>query len=246
MKRALAAAALLVVGVVPAMASAAPERGVVVLSGPGGSTVELTVTQDVELDDTLGTLTGGDDYAGVLVEPVQRTASGFGLLQVRAFRDGTQTAVAPFGGPPQLRAGRYRVTLLGDGPVTARFPMADRSAPAVRVRATQRLPVQFLGRAETLAEGRSRAAIVFPNSLPRGKRALLATLMRGVRVEDLRTCAATTSTCPDSVRRQVGTDDSPALLPVAVTSSSAVRNLVFSVDGYREAPDDLRAVAIVF
>lgn len=244
MKRALVAAALLLGAVLPATASAA-ETGTLVLTGTGGSTGELVLTAPLDLDGSVGELAGGGSYAGALVEPVGSAVPALGVLQVRAFRDGTQTAVARLGAAFELPAGRYRVTLLGEGAVTATFALADNSAPSVRAVARRRVPVQFLGRAEDVLDGRSRAAVVFPRSLPAGRRAVVATLMRGVRVDDLRVCATTTTTCPQQGLPVVGTDETPLLSAQVVPAASAQRALVFSVDGYRQVADDLRAVAIV-
>lgn len=244
MKRALLLAALAVVAVLPATAAAADE-GQLVVSGHGGSTGELVLSSALRLSPESGALIGGDGYAGVLLEPVGTTTPALGLLQVRAFRDGTQVALARLGAATELPAGRYRVTVLGQGRVSARFPLSDADAPAVRAVATRRIPVQFLGRAEDVLDGRSRAGVVFQRAVPAGRRALIATLMRGLRVDDLRSCVTTAATCPAG-RPSVGTDDTPVLAATLVGAATGVRNAVFSADGYRQVADDLRAVAIVF
>lgn len=244
MKRAVVAAALLLGAVLPATASAA-DTGSLVLTGAGGTSGELVLSAPLALDDGVALLAGGGPYAGALVEPVGAGAPALGALQVRAFRDGTQTAVARLGAATELPAGRYRVTLLGEGAVTATFALADEGARSVRAVTRKRVPVTFLGRAEDVLDGRSRASVVFPRSLPAGRRALVATLMRGVRVDDLRACATSSGTCPSQGLPVVGTDDTPALTAQLVSAASSARDLVFSVDGYRELPDDLRAVAVL-
>lgn len=244
MKRALVTAALALLAALPASASAA-DTGRLVVEGQGGTAGELVVSRATRLDPLSGVLRGGGDYAGVLVERVGSSTVAVGALQVRAFRDGTQTASAPLGGAQELAPGRYRVTLLGQGTVRAVFALQDASAPSLRARTRARVPVQFLGRADLLLDGRSRGAIAFPRSVPSGRRVVVATLMRGVRVDDLRACVTTATTCPDRLPTSVGTDGRPELLATVVPSQRGVRNVVVSVDGYRQVADRLRAVAIV-
>ncbi|MBC7374702.1 MAG: hypothetical protein H7323_12000, partial [Frankiales bacterium] len=226
MKPALAAAALVLAAALPVTAATAgTDDGLLVIEGAGNSTGELVLRAPADVDGA-GTLTGGDAYAGVLIEPVGASMGRFGLLQVRAFRDGTQTALAQLGIAGRLEAGRYRVTVLGDRPVRATFALADTSAPVLRVRARTRLAVTFLGRAEEVPAGRSRAAVRFPRSLPAGKQALIGSLMRGVRIDDQQMCATRSTACRSGLPTSIATDDEALLTVLPVPATSQVRDLL--------------------
>ena len=247
MKRARAVAALMLAAALPmTAATAGTDDGRLIVEGAGNSTGELVLRAPVEVDGA-GTLTGGDAYAGVLIEPVGTSVGRIGLLQIRAFRDGTQTALARIGDAGRLEAGRYRVTVLGDRPVRATFTLADTSAPALRVRTRARLAVAFLGRAEEVPAGRSRAAVRFTRSLPAGRQALIGSLMRGIRIDDQQMCATRENACPAGLPTSIAIDDEPKLNVVDVPATAQVRDVLYTVEGYyREEAEVLRAVALIF
>lgn len=118
-------------------------------------------------------------------------------MQVRAFGDGTRNGVAPLGGDTSLEPARYRVTLLGAGPVRVRYPLSQADAPGVRVEPRTRIGVRFLGRSEALTAGLSKARIDLPGQAPPGRRVIQVGLTAGIAVEDYRMCATTESDCAD-------------------------------------------------
>jgi hypothetical protein len=84
------------------------------------------------------------------------------------------------------------VTLLGQGPVRASYPLTNPDAPGVRVVPRTPLPMRFLGRAETLPMGSfGGARVELPGALPAGKRAIQVALRDRTSVEDFRMCATT-------------------------------------------------------
>ena len=263
--RAALLCALALLGVLPAVAgAAAPERGVLVVAGQGGTTGELVLAEEVRLDGRLPVLSGGGDYAGALVEPVAEGRQGtLGAVVVRAFRDASRDDVVVVGGIPLLEPGRYRVTLLGQGPVEVRWSMQDPGLPGVRVEPRTPTAVQFLGRSEVLPAGTATppASVVLGRAVPAGKRVLQVALLDGTAVEDARMCVTTGSTCPGNplpaCLPEVGCGDEALPEPRIGTGESdgrgqlheaapTVRDLVWSSEAYyREAAGRLRAAAFV-
>ena len=248
----MASALLLAAALLPGTASAAPERGLLVVAGPGNTTTELVLEEHVYLCRPVPTFTGGGAYAGVLIEekdPQQGSGRKVGAVQVRAFADGSRDAVSPFAADGQLTPGTYRVTLFGQGPVRAQLSMCDTQAPGIEVAPRRSIPVQFLGRAETLAAGKSAASVHLPHSLPAGRRAVLVTLLQEGRVDAQSTCATTTRACEGPMPRVTlpsGSPVRPDSTAQLVAATRSVRSLHWAVDGVRTAPDRLRAAAVVF
>lgn len=246
----LAAAVLLPAALLPGAASAAPERGFLVVEGQGGTTTEWVLTGEpaVLRDPLRAELTGGGAYAGVLLEAVDGSqADRVGAVQVRAFADGTKDVVAPFGVDNRLEPGRYRVTLLGRGPVRVRYALTDSARAGLQVVPRTRIPVTFLGRAEQVDFGQSSARVELPRAAAAGKRVVQVALLDGTGVDDLQICATTGSSCDDAGSRlaRVGTGDPQAFARLH-PAAPAARTLVWSVNGYRAETDRLRAAAIVF
>lgn len=261
----LAFAAALLGGVLPGTASAGPERGFLVIEGHGGSSTEwvLAGEQTVILRDPLRPeLTGGGPYTGVLIESLDGTmANRTGAVQVRAFADRTSGTVAPLAVDNQLEPGRYRVTLLGQGPVRVRYALDSEDRAGLRVVPSRRIPVTFLGRAEQLTFGQSSSRIEFPGAVAPGKRVVQVALLDGTAVDDLRMCATRAGACdqvlplcppapapcgdPGSRTARVGTGD-PAAYGRLHAPAESPRTLFWSVNGYRDIDDRLRAAAIVF
>jgi hypothetical protein len=261
------AALLVLAGLLPGTASAAPEPGLLVVEGRGGTTATLDLKQTVVLGgDFRPTLLGGGDYAGVLITPVEpapsRDRSPFGAVQVRAFRDSTRDTVSLVGGDPVLEQGRYEVVLLGQGPVRVTYELQDPQAPGVRVQPRTPVPVRFLGRADALPVNAPDARIEMPGALPAGKRAIQVALRDRTSVEDFRMCASTGQPCssralplcppsPAPCGQGVPTPflvrSGPAASVLLHQPAPAARGLIWSVDGYYATADDrLRAAAIVF
>lgn len=257
-------AALAVGALLPGTAAAAPEPGVLVVEGRGGTTTTVTVREQVQVRDPQPTeLAGGGEYAAVLVEPVDRPAgsSRLGAVQVRAFRDGTRDSVALLGADGVLEPGQYRVTLLGAGPVRVRWELDSPDSPGLRVEPRTRVPVRFLGRSELLTAGLSQARIDLPGEAPAGRRVIQVGLTDGLAADDYRMCATTEADCPATpvpvcppspvpcgdaalVQPRVGTQAAiSALLHPAVPQ---VRALRWSADGYHDTEQLLRGAAIVF
>ena len=254
---------MLVLGaLLPGTASAAPEAGLLVVEGRGGTTMTWVVTEPVTLRAPEATLLGGGAFAAVLITPSGDTAQSgrLGAVQVRAFRDSTRNTVVPLGADGALEPGRYEVVLLGQGPVRASYPLADAGAPGVRLVPRTPLPVSFLGRAEVLTAGASKARVDLPGALPAGKRAIQVALRDRTSVEDFRMCATSGDACPGRlvpVTAPVpGLQAVPAPLPGTGGPSAAAlvhdrapsaRSLVWSVEGYyQDADDRLRTAAIIF
>lgn len=252
-----------VAGLLPGPASAAPEDGLLVVEGRGGTTVDVRIDSRPAVIHPVPQVLGGGDYAGALVEPLV-VDSGWrtrlGAVVVRAFSDVTSDHVAAFGAG-QLPPGTYRVTLLGDGPVRVAWSLRE-ADPGVRVVPTRRIPVRFLGRAEPLAEGRSVGRVDLPRALPAGRRALQVLLLAGEATGDVRMCATTAGSCdgqppvclpsptpcahPAVPEPYVNPEGRPNGGVALVESASEDRALRWSFDGYRLEADRLRAAAIIF
>lgn len=259
----LAAAVLMPAALLPGAASAAPERGALVIEGRGGTTVEWVLGDDdlLTLGSPVPTLAGGGPYAGVLLEALDGSAADrTGAVQVRAFADRTRDVVAVFGSDVQLEPGRYRVTLLGQGPVRARYPLADRERDGLQITTRSRIPVTFLGRSEQLPLGQSSARVELPRSAAAGKRVLQVGLLDGTAVDDMRMCATDGGSCdnvapvcppaapcqdPGSRRPRVGRGG-PSAVAQLYPAALVARTLIWSASGYRLEDDRLRAAAIVF
>ena len=262
----LLAACLVAAGVLPGAASAEPPRGQLVVEGEGNTTVTLEVQQELRIQDAVPELSGGTSHAAVLVEG-QDDGTGpwpvpLGAVRVRAFGDETSEAVGLLGGGGGiLEPGRYRVTLLGDGPVRAVYRLQDPQAPGLRV--VPRIPIrsQFFGRAERLLDGRSRATVFLPDVVPAGARAIQVGLTAGTSADDYRMCTADEPRCPGNPLPfcppsplPCGSEETPGLRAGTEPGAQAQlrpaqparTGLHWSVDGYRDAPGKLRAAAIVF
>lgn len=261
----LVAVTAVVAALLSGPAAAEPQRGLLVVQGLGGSSAELVVARRVQLRHPLPELSGGGEYAAVLLEPVQREpgrAGVLGAVQVRAFSDGTSQQVAPLDVEDELPAGRYRVTLLGQGPVRAAYDMADPNAPGLVLSPRTRITPQFFGRAERLPSGYSTARVELPGSVPSGRRVVQVGLTEGVSADDYRMCVTTGSgcarrvlpLCPSAVPCPAPEADlprprvtyQPSAVATLTAAGPAARSLVWSVQGYRQAPGRLRAAAIVF
>ena len=245
----LVAAAAVTAGLLTGPAAATdPEQGLLVVQGVGGTTTELVLDRDVRLADPRPELLGGRSHAGVLIEPVERVPGGQGMLgavSVRAFSDGTGSAMALFGAESRLRPGRYTVTLLGEGVVRAAYDIGG--APGIRIVPRRSLRAQFLGRAEPLPAPRSAARVDLPGTLPKDRRAIQVTLLQAQHASELRMCATTAPRC-DSVTPLplAGSTGGPQIIAQLVPASKDVRALRWSIDGTRLSADRLRAAAILF
>ena len=258
----LAALAVLA-GLLPGGASAAPEDGLLVVEGRGGTTIDVRIDSMPAVVDPRATVRGGQTYAGALIEPLEVDGPRIrlGAVVVRAFEDQTSDAVGSFGFG-QLGPGSYRVTLLGDGPVRVAWALRESDA-GIRIAPTRAIPVRFLGRAESLAEGRSDGRVDLPGALPAGRRALQVALLSGEAAGDLRVCATQEADCPGqplpacppsplpcrsalTPESYVQPEDSASMVVRVHGSDPTARALRWSFDGYRLAPDRLRAAAIVF
>ena len=261
----LIAGALLVAALLPGTAAAAPEPGLLVVEGSGGTTVDVRIDSHPVVVNGRPEVRGGSAYAGAVIEPVAVDAGPtipLVALQVRAFRDSTSDPVAA-SGIGRLSAGTYRVTLLGDGPVRVAWQLREEDA-GVRIVPTRRLPVSFFGRAELLpGPGESAARVDLPGTLPAQRRALQVVLLDGEAAGDLRMCATTAADCPGqplpacppspapcrgdlTPQPYVNADGEPTTGLRLHEPASAARALRWSFDGYRLAPDRLRAAAVVF
>jgi hypothetical protein len=247
----------------PGTASAAPERGTIVVEGRGGTTTEWEQAGPLPIDVPLNgrELVGGGAYAGALFEPLDGRQSPVGAVQVRAFADETRAAVARLG--VQLPPGRYRVTLFGNGPVRVVLPNNDREAPGIRIVPRTPTPVTFVGRSETLAMGYSTARVDLPGALPAGRRALQVTLRAGNEVGRSQVCATRGTECEESLlpaRAPSPAPSGPTTQGAQPGASSggpragaafapaepAARRLLWSFEGYRDTEGKLRAAAIIF
>lgn len=261
----LLAACLTVAGLLPGTASAEAERGTLVVEGQGGSTVTFDVEQEVLFGQPFPELFGGRSHAAVLVEPVAVPDFGgrqvtFGAVRVQAFADETSEARASIGVAERMREGRYRISLLGDGPVRAVYQLRDREAPGIRVVPRTRLRTQFFGRAERLLDGRSRAEVALPDVVPAGARVIQVGLTVGTSVDDYRMCQTNERRCKGNPlpacppllpcgddrlpTPRVGGD--PSLWALLHQPQATRSGLHWSVDGFREEEGRLRAAAIVF
>ena len=264
-RRVLIACALLVAALLPGTAAAAPEPGLLVVEGSGGTTVDVRIDSDPVVVSSAPEVLGGGAYGGALVEPVAVdtfTVMPLIALQVRAFRDSTSGAVAA-NGMGRLPDGTYRVTLLGDGPVRVAWQLREEDA-GIRIVPTRRLPVSFFGRAELLpGPGESAARVDLPGTVPAQRRALQVVLLDGEAAGDLRMCATTAASCPGqplpaclpapvpcrddrAPQPYVKPDGEPTTELRLHEPGTAARALRWSFDGYRVAPDRLRAAAVVF
>ena len=258
-------ALLVVAGLLPGSASAAPERGVLVVEGQGGTTAVWELTGELPVDlppNGAVEFTGGGEYAGALFEPMSRRMSPVGAVQVRAFGDETKDTVARLGF--RLEPGKYRVTLFGVGRVRVVLPNNDREAAGIRIVPRTRIPVGFLGRSELLDAGYDEATVDLPGALPAGRRALQLTLRAGNEVGESQVCATRGSACerpllpvcapsplpcagPTTQGPQPGASLGGPRAGVGLREADTVpRRLLWSFEGYRTAPGKLRAAAIVF
>jgi hypothetical protein len=260
----LGVAVLVLGGLLPGTASAAPEAGLLVVEGRGGTTMTWVVEEAVFLGNPQPTLLGGGDYAGVLIRSLDGSPSRttLGAVQVRAFRDSTREAVAPFGASDRIEPGRYEVVLLGQGPVRAAYQLPDRQAPGVRLVPRTRLPVSFLGRAEALPAGGTDTRVELPGTLPAGRRAIQVALRDRTSLEDFRMCATSGAACPGRLLPLCPPSPVPcaeaAPAPVPGASgpkaearlhepATTARSLVWSIDSYYQQADDrFRVAALLF
>lgn len=256
----LAALAVLA-GLLPGTASADPQRGLLVIEGQGNRSAVVELPEGAQLRTSKPVVTGGDRYAGVVIESLSDASRPvLSALVVRAFRDDTSAAQGS-SGLPSLEPGRYRVTLLGDAPVRAEWQLSDPEQPGIAVAPRTAVAARFLGRTEPIAEGMSSARVDLGNALPAGRRALQVMLLQGTRVDETRMCATVGSDCPDEglpICLPAPASCSPAGLPTSTSTgdptldlrfvepSNERRSLRWAVEGYREEPDRLRAAAVVF
>ena len=269
--RLLLGVVVLVLGaLLPGTASAAPERGVLLVEGRGGTVGELVVPEDrvLSFDPLHPVIAGGRTFAGVLIEAVPGGGAQpgrTGVIQVRAFGGPSADAVGLIGADTQLDSGRYKVTLFGDGPVSVRYDIGS-DQPGVRVAPRTPTRMQFLGRAEPLVMGYDEARVELPRSLPAGRRALQVRLLPpGNEVGQSQMCATDGPECPNSLlplRPPSPVPSGPDLPPGPrpggsfgnqpragvglVEPAPGLRGFLWSVEGYRDVESRLLAAAIVF
>jgi hypothetical protein len=264
---ALLAALVAVAGLLPGPASAAPERGALVVEGQGGSSVEWVLTGDttVYLRSPSPELTGGGSHAGLLIEPLEGSpgdSQPVGGMQVRAFADRTQEAVGLLGVDTHLEPGRYRVTLFGEGPVRARYALAHSEAPGIRIVPRASVPVRFHARSELLTAGQDAARVELPRAATANRRVVQMSLLDGTSVGEREMCVTADRQChrqllplcpPMSLPCEEsplpvpgGHAGDPAMVAVLHEAQPVDRTLLWTTSGYRDADDRLRAAAIVF
>lgn len=265
----LGLAVLVLAALLPGTASAAPERGVLLVEGRGGTVGELVVPEGrlLSFDPMRPVIAGGRTFAGVLIEAVPGGGAQpgrTGVIQVRAFGGPSADAVGLIGVDTQLDSGRYKVTLFGDGPVSVRYDIGS-DQPGVRVVPRTPTRMQFLGRAEPLVMGYDEARVELPRSLPAGRRALQVRLLPpGNEVGQAQMCATTGAECENTL--PVCAPTPPGCGPVLppgprpggslgnqpragvglVEPATVPRGFLWSVEGYRDVESRLLAAAIVF
>ena len=192
----LAALAVLA-GLLPGTASADPQRGLLVVEGQGNRSAVVEIPEGTNLRVPMPVLTGGDRYAGVVLERLGPAGPELvnASVIVRAFRDDTGAAQGSTG-TGALEAGEYRITLLGDAPLRAEWQLSDPDRPGVVVSPRTPVAARLLGRAEPLAPELSSARIDMPRALPAGKRVLQSLLLTGTRADSVAVCATTAEDCP--------------------------------------------------
>lgn len=233
-----------------APATAEPEPGQLVVEGRGSTTAELVLDREVLLRLEPPVVSGGRDYAGVLIEgpaPQWRSPLLIGGVRVGVFADGTQDAIAPIGFTDRLPKGRYRVTLFGDGPVRASFALSDPAEPGLTVVPRETIPVRFLHRAETLALGAATADVDIEGALPPGRRAVQVALLDDASADRLQMCATAAGQCERPLGRlSAALPGGTSGIAQVVTAAPEARSLLWASTGVRAAEDRLRAAALVF
>lgn len=248
-RAALGCALLLLAGLAPAPASAAAERGLLVIQGAGGTTGVLEVPRRLQLAHPRPELAGGRSHAGFLLEPLDPEpgrARAFGAVVIRAFEDDTASTVGFISFEGELAPGRYRVTLLGDAPVRAVYRLANGNDPGLTLTPRTRLRTQFFGRAERLPAVRGMARVDLPGTLPKGRRAVQVALFAQDHQSELRMCATTERDCPTLLPLPLTGSREPQAVARLVPAAEQTRALRWWTEGFRLDNDRLRAAAIVF
>lgn len=257
--RALLAATAIGVGLLAPAPAGAAEDGLLVVEGRGGTTTTVTIDSRPFVEPEVDLL-GGGPYAGALVEPVETPGRRLLAVQVRAFGDETRDERFATG-LGELPPGRYRVTLLGQGPVRVAWSLREQDA-GIRIVPTTRIPVTFLGRAEQQAVGYSETKVDLPGAAPAGRRVLQLLLRDGTRAQDSRMCVTTGTECPgnpapfcppppvpcgDPRTPEPDLSTGGASLTARLVGAAPVpRRLLWTAEGYRTDAGRLRAAALLF
>jgi hypothetical protein len=251
----LAAAVLLVTLLAPAGAQAAPERDLVI-EGRRSAVTEIELTEPLWAQDPNDVvITGGKEYAGAVVEPLDRQGGSSGPYYVVLRFRNMPTAVIPVNGG-QFQPGRYRVRLFADAParITVRLDESQ-TGRVIRPRRPMAVTTGF-GQLD-LTAGRSDDEVRLRGAVPARHGSILLMTVSGVRAEQTYGCATTDSTCPTLPARPPAPvpDAHPGVHPpstsggYSVTSLRGVeqpRDALFGVDGVRTADGALRAGVLTF
>jgi hypothetical protein len=251
-RRAWCAGALLAVGALaPAGAQAAPPEPELVIEGRHSAVTEIVLTEHLQayMD---ATVTGGDQYAGALIEPLEPGPGPYFLV----LRLGHMpTAVIPANGG-QFPPGRYRVRLFADAPARITLHLEQQDAGrTVRPRAP--LAVTTRSGGLPLAAGRSDAELRLRGAVPPQHGSVLLMTVRGARLEQTYACATTTRSCPSTLAEPPAPvpDADPGLRPPSAGGGYSVSYLrgrpqrqdaLFGVDGVRAEDGAIRAGVLTF
>ena len=249
MRWGLVLAAALVMGV-PATAQADPPS--LVIEGSRSAYTDVVFHEPLELRDLDVEISGGDRYAGVVIESLDQDGPRV-LLAALRLRGMSETAVIPWMNPGP---GAYRVRLLTDAPARVTLHLvAPEAAEVIRPRRALATRLQ-LDRLDVLA-GRAAAQLRLPSAVPAGRSALLLGQVTGQRVEQFYVCATTTASCPSSPAappsplppaelgvHTVRTDDSPVLS--WTPKQSTRRSALFGLDGVRAERGALTGAVVTF
>lgn len=234
----------------PAGAQAAPEQDLVI-EGRHSAVTEIVLTEPLQAQGLDASVTGGDAYAGALIEPLGTQAGPYYLV----LRLGQMPpAVIPANGG-YFQPGRYRVRLFADAPARVTLHLQQGST-GLAVRPRRPLTVTTRSGGLPLTAGRSDAELRLRGAVPARHGSFLLMTVRGQRLEQTYACT-TTSTCPSLPMRPPAPvpDADPGVRPPStgggysasyLRGSNERRDALFGVDGVRTEDGAIRAGVLTF
>ena len=234
----------------PAGAQAAPEQDLVI-EGRRSAVTEIELTEPLQayMD---ATVTGGDDYAGALIEPLGSQPAPYYLV---ARLGHMPTAVIPANGG-QFQPGRYRVRLFADAPARITLHLEQGNAGRI-IRPKRPITVTTRSGGVPLAAGRSDAELRLRGAVPARHGSVLLMTVGGQRLEQTYACVTATSSCPSLPARPPAplSDVDPGVRPPSTSGgysasylrdSDQRRDALFGVDGVRAEDGAIRAGVLTF
>lgn len=253
----LVAAAVVAAALAPGAAAEPSDQ--LIFKATGSAWTEFELPRREQLRSVQPRLVGGKQYAGVVLEHIgaaRDSASRYAAFRFAPLLSEPRN----FSGTSVLPAGRYRVVVLADAPVTVVFVLAN-SGGGKTVRADRRVTTLIGTARATAVDGPGSATARVRTAVPADFGAFLLSRVDGTHVDQSRLCATRAAQCPSPLLPQPPPSPLPAGPPSAsgtpsvadgavmiglVAPESQARDAVASIDGLHRGTTTLTVASLAY